>query len=169
MSADRLRAAWKAVQGTDPLIRYRCIYRAKVISQSGDLQTVGVRPMDPTLPDMDGIPIRHGIPGVRVQVEPGCTIQIGWDDGRPDRPFAALWSSDARATRIVIPSPNLELGSENPPDFALKGTAAVSEIAGALNEIAGALFTLGQIPSSITVAAAAANLPGTLSTRVSIG
>lgn len=151
------------------MVRYGCIYRAEVTGQSGDLQRVNVRPFDPTLPEMADIPLRHGVPGIKVQVTPGCSVQIGWDDRRPDRPFAALWSADASAVRIVLDAPSLELGNEQPADFAVKGTSQVSVLAGALTTIAGALFSLGKFTESASVAAAAAQLPGTLSTRVRIG
>jgi hypothetical protein len=167
--SDRLKKAFKDMQGVDPLIRYRCIYRAKVISQSGDLQKVGVRPFDSTLPDMDGIPLRHGVPGIKVQVIPGCTVQIGWDDGRPDRPFAALWSAEASAMRVVIIAPSLELGSEQPMDFAVKGTTQTQTLVAAFTAIATGLAGLGKMSEAAAVTSAAAQLPLALSTRVRIG
>jgi hypothetical protein len=112
MSADRLKDAWRAAQGTDPLIRYRCLYRAKVLGQGGDLQTVSVRPFDPSLPDMADIPLWHGIPGIKVQVQPGCTVQVGWDDGKPFAPYAALWSADANAVKVVLAASSLMLGGD---------------------------------------------------------
>ena len=122
MSQDRLKQAFRDLQRLDPMLPYQRIYRAKVVGQSGDLQRVDVRPFDPSLPDMAGIELRHGVPGIKVQVAPGCSVQVGWDDGKPDRPFAALWSTDATAIRVVIPATALELGSENPVDFAMLGT-----------------------------------------------
>jgi hypothetical protein len=169
MSADRLKDAWKAAQGVDPMIRYRCIYRAKVLGQSGDLQAVDVRPFDASLPDMADIPLRHGVPGIKAQVSPGCSVQIGWDDGRPDRPFAALWSADASALRLVLDCPSLELGAEQPTDFAVKGTSQLQQLVTALTACAAGFTLLGQTATAGTITTAVAQLPLTLSTRVRIG
>jgi hypothetical protein len=169
MSADRLKEAFRAIQGVDPFVRYRCIYRAKVLGQSGDLQQVDVRPFDGSLPDMAGIELRHGVPGIKVQVIPGCTVQVGWDDGRPDRPFAALWSSDASAVRVVLACPSLELGAEQPTDFAVKGTSQLIQLTSAFTAIATGLTGLGKVSEAAAVTAAVAQLALTLSARVRVG
>jgi hypothetical protein len=165
--SDRIKSAWKATQGIDPLVRYRCIYRAKVIGQSGDF--VSARPFDSSLPDMADIPLRHGIPGLKVDVLPGCTVQIGWDDGRPDRPFAALWSTDASAIRISIPASLLELGGVNLTEAAVLGTSQLEQLVAAFTACAAGLSALGQISQASAITAAAAALPLTLSPGVRIG
>jgi hypothetical protein len=176
--SDRLKQAWKNLQGIDPLIQYRCLYRGKVIAQSGDLQKVSVRPFDDSVPDMADIPIRHGIPGAKVQVENGCTIQIGWDDGQPDKPFAALWSAEASAMRVIFVSPSLELGIEQPPDYAFKGTsenAAIGQFLDALDTYASAIQVIAdplEFATTRLVTASATlrmQLQAALSTRVRIG
>jgi hypothetical protein len=169
VSADRLKDAMRALQALDPMHPYRRIYRAEVIAQSADLQRVDVRPFDVSLPDMAGIELRHGAPGIKVQVALGCSIQIGWDDGKPNQPFAALWSADATAIRVVIPATMLELGQENAANFAVKGTAQLAQLSAAFTAISTALFKLGQLSESATVATAAAQLPSTLSTIVRVG
>jgi hypothetical protein len=169
VSADRLKDAMRAMQALEPMHPYRRIYRAKVIAQSADLHHVDVRPFDPSLPDMAGIELRHGVPGIKVQVALGCSVQIGWDDGKPTQPFAALWSADATAVRVVIPATMIELGQENAPDFAVKGTAQLAQLSAAFAAISAALFKLGQLTESATVATAASQLPATLSTIVRVG
>lgn len=149
---------------------YRRIYRAKFIAQSADLQRVDVRPYDASLPDMAGLELRHGIPGAKVQVAPGCTLQVGWDDGKPDRPFAALWSSDARALRVVLPADvSVELGTEGALEPAVKGTSYSVVLGSALTAIAAALTKLGKVEEAGVVTAAVGNLPTTLSAKVKIG
>lgn len=90
MGSDRLKDAARGLQRLDPLIPYRYLYRARVISQRKHCQ-VDVRPLDQSLPDMAGIPLMHGIPGLTVSLCPGALVHVGWQDGRPDRPFAALF------------------------------------------------------------------------------
>ena len=177
MSTDRLKTAARALQNLDPMIRYRMLYRGKVIGQRDG--TVDVRPYDASLPDMAGIPLRHGIPGLVVQVALGCSIQIGFDDGRPDRPFAALWSTDASAVRISIPATLLELGGENPPNAAVLGTAHFATLSTAMTTLASAMTALagigvlsaivpalGSAASACTAQATA--LPSQLSTTVRV-
>jgi hypothetical protein len=124
MSVDRLKAAGRAVVGLDPMIRYRCLYRCKVVGQSGD--TVDVRPYDSALPDMARIPLRHGVPGLKIQVTPGCSVQVGFDDGRPDRPFAALWSTDATAVRVCLAGTSVELGAWGAVEPLILGASRVA-------------------------------------------
>lgn len=37
------------------------------------------------------VPIRHGLPGVRVRVTPGARVLLGFEAGDPRRPFVADW------------------------------------------------------------------------------
>lgn len=165
----RLRNSVRASQGADPMTRYGCIYRAKVTGQSSDLQRVSVRPFDGSLPSMADIPLRHGIPGAKVQVAPGCTIQVGWDDRRPDQPFAALWSADASALRVIFDCPSIELGTENATDFVAKGTTQTTHLVAAFTAIATALTSLGKASEAATVTSEAAQLALALSTQVRVG
>ena len=71
--------------------------------------------------------------------------------------------------RIILPAPSIELGMEQPTDFVAKGTSQNAALSSALTAIASALIQLGKIPESLTVTAAVAQLPLTLSTKVRIG
>lgn len=130
MSVDRLKAAGRAVVGLDPMIRYRCLYRCKVVGQSGDV--VDVRPYDASLPDMAKIPLRHGVPGLRVQVVPGSYLLVGWENGRPDKPFAALWNPDVHAIKVSVVADQVELGSRLllPPVSGVCLASAVEPVTG---------------------------------------
>ena len=169
MSQDRLKQAFRDLQRLDPMMPYRRIYRGKVVGQSGDLQRVDVRPFDSTLPDMAGVELRHGVPGLKVQVALGCSIQIGWDDGKPHQPFAALWSADASAVRVVISATALELGVDGATEPAVHGLAQMQQLVSAFTAIATGLTSLGQASQAATVTAAAAALPSTLSLMVKVG
>ena len=167
MSVDRMKAAGRAVVGLDPMIRYRCLYRCKVVGQSGG--TVDVRPYDPALPDMARIPLRHGVPGLQVEVSAGCSVQVGFDDGRPDRPFAALWDTDASALRVVIVGSSVELGSASPADAAVKGTSLVDKLNTVIGAIGSALGELGQSGGASACTTFTATASSTLSTKVKVG
>lgn len=165
MSLDRLKAAAKSLQALDPLHLYRCLYRAKVIAQAGG--TVDARPIDSRVPDMAGIPLRHGIPGLTVQVQPGCTVMVGWEDGKPDRPFAALWSTDAAAVQVVVDGASIALGG-NAVDFAFKGTSAATALATVIGAIGTGMGALLQPQAAAACAAFVSALPGLLSVKVRV-
>lgn len=103
--ADRLLGPLQSIaRHADPLISYRCMYRARVLAQSGDLLRLDLEPEDPLVPLMSNIPIRHGIPGLTVKMAPGAYVLVGWENGRPSAPFCGLWANpsttgagDARA------------------------------------------------------------------------
>ena len=37
------------------------------------------------------VPIRHGVPGVRVRVIVGSRVMLGFENGDPRRPYASMW------------------------------------------------------------------------------
>ena len=121
MSQDRTKASFRALAALDPMIPYRVLYRGKVVAQDGDSDVVDVRPDDPDLPDMAQIPLRHGVPGLRVSVVLGSYLLVGWDDGRPDRPFAALWGPDTRVKQISIVCSDLRLGGRGAREHLVQG------------------------------------------------
>lgn len=41
------------------------------------------------------VPIRHGLPGVRVRVSAGARMMLGFENGDPRAPYAALWEPGA--------------------------------------------------------------------------
>ena len=160
---DRAKRSWQSMRDVqDPLWRYAPIYHAKLVAQSGDADVVDVRPDDLTLPDMAGIPLRHGIPGLRVQVELGSYLRVGWDDGRPDKPFAALWdSSDVIKASIV--ADDLRLGGRDAAEALILGNTATealttkfAALAGTFTAVASALTKLGQMDGAAACTAEAA-------------
>lgn len=131
MNADRSLSAWSGLQDAqDPMGLYARTYRAKVVAQTDDADYVDVRPDDPRLPDMARVPLRHGVPGLRVQVAPGAYLLVGWDDGRPDRPFAALWNQDVHAIKVSMVADMVKLGDRMllPPTSGVCLASAVEPI-----------------------------------------
>lgn len=70
-------------------IDYFALYFASVVSQNGSVCDVIFS--DQRLAGMSNVAIRSGIPGHTFQVTPGCNILVGWEDGNPSKPYAALW------------------------------------------------------------------------------
>jgi hypothetical protein len=69
-------------------------HSATVEMQHAD-DTLDVTPDDYALraQGLSNVPIRHGIPGVRVRVKQGSRCLIGFEGGNPRAPYAALWDA----------------------------------------------------------------------------
>lgn len=103
-------------------IDYFALYDAKLVSQSADNATVDLHPTDSRLPGMTKVPLRHGIPGLTVQVAPGATLRLGWDNGDPSKPYACLWNGGETVISEVISATLLKLGASAAADAVVKGT-----------------------------------------------
>jgi hypothetical protein len=85
-------------------IDYQALYRFKVVSQSADLLTVDVNPVEPNdtrLAGMSKVPVRAGS-AVKVQFATNATVLLGWDGGDPRRPFVCLGASADSVQRIQL-------------------------------------------------------------------
>lgn len=49
---------------------------------------------------ISNVPIRHGLPGVRVKVKQGSRCLLGYEGGDPDKPYASLW--DAASVEQIL-------------------------------------------------------------------
>lgn len=125
MDTDRLkRALTSIVSGILGRIDYLALYQAEVVSQSG--QTLEVRPLDQRFPDMDEVPIWHGLPGVEVTVKKGAVVLIGFRDGDPTRPFAMLWQSETLSDVKLTASGKVEISASGDVSVSAGGSASVS-------------------------------------------
>ena len=70
---------------------YLALYPCKVVSQGAD-DTLELQPDDARIPGLSKVPIRHGLPGVKVKVNSGARILLGFENGDPRQPYAALWT-----------------------------------------------------------------------------
>jgi hypothetical protein len=138
VAMDRLKGSMRAlVRGAIPEILYTRTWRAKMVLQRSSLRVDAV-PYDTRLPPMANIPLKVGIPGVEVKIAPGHDVAVGWEDARPDRPFATLWTAGAPGAspvstatlplRVALHALLVELGGDGilpllPTDGVLTGLA----------------------------------------------
>lgn len=111
-------------RGADPAALYRGVYRANVVKQHASRKRVDVEPEEDFLPPMSNIPLKVGIPGADPTLVPGHLVLVGWENGRPDRPYAGTWDAGTGVTGTIprelafVVGDLLELGarrnSENP-------------------------------------------------------
>ena len=88
------------VRATLARVDFLALYPAKVVSQAGD-GSLELQPDDDRVPGASRVPIRYGIPGVRVKVRAGARVMLGWENGDPSRPFAALWEPEGLELLIL--------------------------------------------------------------------
>ena len=81
---------------------YLGMYTCEVVSQSSD-GSLDLLPDDDRLraEGLQAVPIRHGLPGVTVVVPAGERVLLGFDNGDPNRPYAALWH-EGQVTSVNI-------------------------------------------------------------------
>lgn len=77
-------------------IDYLKLYPAVVVAQNSDgsLQLIAD---DPKVrgDGHNNVRVRHGLPGISVTVSQGARVRLGFEEGDPSKPFAALFDTDA--------------------------------------------------------------------------
>jgi hypothetical protein len=126
-------------------IDFHAFYEARVLAQAAD-GSLQLQPSDARLPTMTGVPIRLGLPGVKVKVAPGATCFVGFENGSPTAPCAILWGNAA-----LMPA-GVEIGA-TPTSFvalATQVTTALNLIVNAINshthEVVGPLAKPSSLP-----------------------
>ncbi len=85
-------------------VDYQALYQFKVVSQSSDLLTVDVNPVEPNDKKLNGlskVPVRFGT-AIKVQFSPGATVLLGWNGGDPRSPFVLGGYSGESAIEMVL-------------------------------------------------------------------
>jgi len=84
-------------------IDYSRLYPSRVVRQSAD-GSLDVLPDDPVIRGngLNGVPIKHGIPGVKVTVPPGGKINLYFEAGDPKLPCCSLWADGSSVTSIEL-------------------------------------------------------------------
>jgi hypothetical protein len=93
MNFDRLKEAFaKLVREIMSKVDYYALYPSKVVKQdaNGNLE---LQPEDSRIAAPTGVPIRLGIPGAKVEVQPGGRVLLGFENGDPRFPVALLWGA----------------------------------------------------------------------------
>lgn len=131
-ASGRLRGAFQGIlRSTLANLDYLALYQARVESQKG--QTLELSPLDKRIPDLDEVPIWHGLPGVEVTVQKGAIVLLGFRDGNPASPFAMLWNAEsltdlkltAGGKVTIEASGPVEVKSGGDVKVTAKGSAAV--------------------------------------------
>jgi hypothetical protein len=125
MALDRLKRFFLGVaRGALPAADYLRAGRAKFLQQRSS-RRVDVRPDDQDLPPMASIAVKYGVPGLTITgIPPGHNVLVGFEDGRPDRPYVCLWNpGEAEPLKITWAAQLIEFGGPCVPikDGVLNG------------------------------------------------
>lgn len=92
----------KLIDGQTRRIDYLALYPCKVATQNAD-GTLELQPDSAAMPQLSKVPIRLGVPGVKVKVTAGCRVLLGFEGGDPRRPAAFLWEfNGSTLTELAI-------------------------------------------------------------------
>ena len=133
-------------------------YRGRVTSQNDD-QTVEVR-VDPKAPiaSLSRVPLRHGLFGVtEIRVRPGAEVLVAFEDGDPQKPYAALPTKGEHLQLLRLALDELYAGCTEPVAMA----NPLGEWASAVNDVI--VLILGKLaPAGPVSGGLAASPPGPL-------
>lgn len=136
-----------------PKIDANTLWPARVISQATDY-TLEVKPDSDRLQTMRNVPIRLGVPDMRVKVQQGSRVLVQFEGGDMRYPVATLWQG-ATITEVQI-----GIGATHPIVVGDTYRSAEDTLLTALGTFATAIASTAdaKTPSSTTGATAALNL-----------
>ena len=121
---DRLKAAFdQSVEAALPNVDYFALYTCQVVSQNAD-GTLDLKPQRTDWPTQKNIPIRCGVPNLKVKVQANSQVLLGWENGDPSVPFAGLWLVGANGDLISFELTAAMLMNLTAPMVNLGATAA---------------------------------------------
>lgn len=110
-------------------LRFFASYAGKVVTQHED-GTLDIELDTKVVPSPTRVPIRYGVPGIRVLVDPEARVLISYEDGDEHRPIATLW--DAAAVKsleitttedVIVNGRAVKLKKEGGRSIAAQGDA----------------------------------------------
>lgn len=119
---DSLTAVIKAIAGGT----FHARWKYRVVKQSGDRKLVDCVPVEPNageLPGLTNVPIKHGVPGLTVQLSPGATVMVGFENHDQRRPFVSEWDPGASVLGLTFETLTSKLGSDDASEPMIKGNA----------------------------------------------
>lgn len=91
----RLAALRRIIEQLDPLRRFRGIYEYRVLQQvkMPDREWLDLQPVRVSIgmPNLNRVPIRPGMAGLRADVEPGTRVLVTFVDANPARPMVVAF------------------------------------------------------------------------------
>jgi hypothetical protein len=99
MNWDRLKQVIvDIVESVTQNYQYHGKYPSRVVSQNGD-GTLEIQTSFPAMPSISSVKLKLGIPGTKVEVEPGSEVMLAFEAGQRDRPYVEQQDGFAGDTR----------------------------------------------------------------------
>lgn len=122
---------------------YQRLYPARVVGQAPGGGRLDLLPDDERIRGVgtQGVPIRHGLPGVSVEVPVGARVMLGFEEGNPAKPYAALWEGVTPFTLINVGDFHVETGGTSRAGNGSQFVALANLVLNELNAIKTAYDT----------------------------
>ena len=163
MSWDRIKESFfRAARGASPRVEYYRPFFGTVVAQKGN--TVDVVPDDPMMPatGLQGIPLRHGLPGISVSVTVDpmkkTSVVVAYENGDPARAYASLWAGSEAGVTAVWAADLLTLGGTVGAEPPVKGVTFNTALAAFLTAFAACVTASNpaQVQAAVNAIGAAA-------------
>jgi hypothetical protein len=158
---DRLKAGIVSlVRSATSRLAYAAPRFAKVVKGAADGSTLDVVPEDPAFPAMGGVPLFHGLPGIKLQLAAGTRVLVEFSEADPARPFVRSWAGGESVTSMTISATALNLGGDGatPPALATLVNLALKLIETHTHPVSGTLAgpspALAALPPDVSAAQA---------------
>lgn len=117
---DILASLGRIVNSIMGRVDYFALYECVVDAQSADLTELDLTCLSKAFGGISRVPLRNGVPGVKVRVKTGARVLLGFDGGDPKKPYAALFGSASAveslklttSVNVVFDTPLVELAGE---------------------------------------------------------
>lgn len=113
-----------------PRIDYLKLYRARVSGQSADLTKVDVIPDNADIPGLSAVPLYHGLPGFKTQLQlsPPPYVIIGFLEGDPSKPYVHGWEGGESCTKLILEATTVYVGGEAGAEELVKKSEVANHV-----------------------------------------
>lgn len=116
-------------------VDYHALYPARVVTQHAD-GSLDLVPDSTRAPSCQAVPVRT-LRGLSVEVAAGARVLLGYEEGDPARPYAALWEPGA-VTRLRVNGASTRAAREGDDVTAGAGLAAwMASVTAKVNTLPG--------------------------------
>lgn len=141
---------------------YHALYATKVVGQNAD-GTLELAPAGTRMPPVSRVPVRYGTPATLATVEVGASVLLGFEDGDPGRPYAALWGvSICKRCKIACETLDLHGDTVNLGPSASLGVARKTDTVHSPGGTACIITLTAPVPAPGFVVAPGTPLAGTI-------
>jgi len=125
-------------------VDYHALYPARVLQQRAD-GTLDLVPDSMRVPSCQRVPYRT-LRGLSVEVSAGARVLLGYEEGDPSKPYAALWElGDADVVRVNGGTSRVARDGED----VVASAAMVAWMAAVVAKVNGGAGVVGAAPSTI--------------------